>query len=241
MSPGPDDFEFDPADMPPRTGGGGRRAGASITRHPQAIDGERREQMRQELALVETQVREVSAADLSTSQRVEKLLAINSTIIMGLLKEALGDVPDLDRANVLGRALTAVKDTVGILRSKYEMEAVDSFNARSPKFSIVFGWFIELVHRILGQHVDETISTNFFNDLVNELSGWEDRIERQFKGVAGKALASMQSPFVEVFREQIRDVSYREAYLLDLEAKIAQAEMRLSAVDADFTIVPFRK
>lgn len=230
MTQDDDEFTFDATDMPRRSNRPAR--GGSVARHPRAVDGERRDQMRQELELVERQVRDVSGADLTASQRIEKLLAINSTIIMGLLKEALGDEPDLDRSTVLGRALTAVKDTVGILKSKSELESVDSFNPRSPKFGIVFGWFIELVHRVLSQHTDETIVANFFNDLVSELSGWEDRIERQFKGVAGKALASMQSPFVDEVKEHIKDAGLRESYIASLEERLARAEERLAAYSA---------
>lgn len=222
-----DEFTFDSSDMPRRASRPGRGGGA-VARHPRAVDGERREQMRQELAQVEHQVREVAGADLTASQRIEKLLAINSTIIMGLLKEALGDEPDLDRSTVLGRALTAVKDTVTIIKTKGEMESVDSFNPRSPKFGIVFGWFIELVHRVLSGHADETVVANFFNDLVSELSGWEDRIERQFKGVAGKALASMQSPFVDEVKEHIKDAGLRESYIQSLEERLARAEERIA-------------
>ena len=227
-----DDIGIDPDDMPPRTGGRPSRGGSNVTRMPRVLDAARRIELRAELETVQFQVREIAGAEMTASQRIEKLLAVNSTIIMGLLKEALGEEPDLDRSTVLARALVAVKDTVGIIKSKSDLESVDSFNPRSPKFSIVFGWFIELVHRVLNSHTDETITTNFFNDLVGELSGWEDKIERQFKGVAGKALASMQSPFVETFRDRVRTSTLQEDYIQSLEERLIRAETRVAELTA---------
>jgi flagellar motility protein MotE (MotC chaperone) len=230
------DFDFDlDDDLPPRSakrnrGGGG---GGNVAAHPRAMDAERRADLRASLEHVQRQLEDIANAEQTASQRIEKLLGVNSTIILGLLKAALAEEPDLDRSTVLSRAMTAIKDTVAVLKSKHDMEGVDTFNPRSPKFGLVFGWFIELVHKVLAQHVNETVSTNFFNDLVAELSGWEDRIERQFKGVSGRALASLQSPFIENFREQLRDATAREALLLQLQGQLQQAERRLELLTID--------
>lgn len=221
-------LDDDPTDLPPRTD---RRG--NVVRHPRMLDAARKEELRKAQELVQQQIEAVMVPELTSSTRIEKLLALNTTIIMSLLKEALADNPDLDRSIVCSRALVAVKDTVAMIKIRNDMESVDSFNPRSPKFGIVFGWFCEMIQRVLSEHADETTTTNFFNDLVAELSGWEDRIERQFKGVSGKALGALQSPFVEDMREKIRDSSMRAAYLESLEEQIARAEQRLAHLNGE--------
>lgn len=228
------DIGFDPGELPPRRG---KRP--SVVAHPRALDAERRSEMRAELAHVKRQVDDIGAAEIPTSQRIEKLLAINSTIIINLLKEALGEHPDIDRAVVLRNALSAVKDTASILKSKHEMDSLDTFNPRSPKFGVVFGWFIELVHRVLALHVEDAISAGFFNDLVGELSGWEDRIERQFKGVSGRAIASLQSPFIEGFKEKLGEATAKHLQLEQLEGEILHAEERIRILVAEHQHLKF--
>ena len=89
----------------------------------------------------------------------------------------------------------------------------------------------------MSQHADETITTNVFNDIVTELSGWEERIERQFKGVAGKALASLQSPFVEDVGEKLKSNSIQYSYLESINEQIERAETKLAALKGEITLL----
>ncbi len=171
---------------------------------PAELNAERTSELADAMLTIREQLRTLNSPGLTAPERIERLLGLSVSLMLPLFGEALSEVPDMNRSAACARALTALKDTVAIVAKRHELETTDAFNPRSPKFTVVFGWFIELVHRILCQHADDTTVANFFNDLSGELTGWEDRIERQLKGVAAKSLANLPSPFTQDFLERLQ-------------------------------------
>jgi hypothetical protein len=177
---------------------------ATVRPPPSELTLERRSELAHAMLTVREQLRTLNSSDLTTSERIERLLSLNFSLMLPLFGEALSEIPDMNRSAACARAMTALKDTVAIVAKRHELETTDAFNPRSPKFTVVFGWFVELVHRTLCQHADDTTVANVFNDLSGELTGWEDRIERQLKGVAAKTLATLPSPFTQDFLERLQ-------------------------------------
>lgn len=184
---------------------------ATVRPPPSDLNAERRSELANTMQTVREQLQTLNSPDLTTSERLERLLSLNFSLMLPLFGEALSEIPDMNRSAACARAMTALKDTVAIVAKQHELETTDAFNPRSPKFTVVFGWFVALVHHTLCQHADDTTVANFFNDLCGELTGWEDRIERQLKGVAAKTLATLPNPFTHDFLERLQATTARQS------------------------------
>lgn len=165
----------------------------------------KREQARQQLDNFREAVRAANDTTLTTSERLERLLALNAQIIPTLMEEVLSAAPNEARSVAASRAIMAVRDMANLVVKKHETETADAFNPRSPRLQVVFGWFIELLHDIVRKHTgDDVLVSSVFNDLAAELGGWEDKVERRLKGVSQKALGTLSSPFTEDFKTRLR-------------------------------------
>lgn len=170
-----------------------------------------RERQRQQVEDFRTALREANDTNLTTSERLERLLGVQSQIIPILMEEMVRSDPNEGRSVAASRAVMAIRDMVNMLVKKHETETQDHFNPRSPKMAVTFGWFIELLHAILSKHIDDDVLVStVFNDLATELGGWEDKVERRLKGVSAKVLPTLTSPFMENFNEKVRGVSTEE-------------------------------
>lgn len=138
--------------------------------------------------------------NLSIPKRVEIGARISASIMPLLLDEGLVIDPNPDRSTVLKAALNALQLTTSQLKLKREIEQSDELNPRSPKFQAVFGWFFQMVHDAMTeQETDPILVNNIFDTLGTALMGWEDKIEKRLKGVAGKNVEGLTSPFVKEF------------------------------------------
>lgn len=165
---------------------------------------------------IRAQLDALKDSTLAPTARIEQLMRLQSSIMVPLLEEVLSETPDVDRSVVCARALTAVRDTVAMVAKKHDLDSQDDFNPNSPKFQVAFGWFIDLVHRVLQANVpDETLVHNVFNDLQNELAGFEDALTRRLRGVTARSYAAFESPFVADWRERLRQTAIEHQRLIE--------------------------
>lgn len=137
-------------------------------------------------------------------QRLELCSKVATLLMPVLVMEGLQPMPNPDRSTTLSRALSSLRDTVTILKSKRDVEMEDTLNPYSPKFAAVFGWFFQLFYETLAkQQVDEIVINNVFESFSLDLIGWEEKIEKRLKGVAGKNLETLSSPFIKEFTDNI--------------------------------------
>jgi hypothetical protein len=142
---------------------------------------------------------------LSTTQRLERLLTLQVQVLPALMEDLLLGAQDETRSIVASRTMQAMRDMASIITKKHDVENEDTFNARSPKLRAVFGWLIELFHDILIKHTDDEIFiSNVFGDFANQLAGWEDRTERKLKGIPTRLLNEIENPFIADFYEKIK-------------------------------------
>jgi hypothetical protein len=129
------------------------------------------------------------------SQLITKLTGL-------LVMEGIQDFPSDERSIVLSRALQSVRDHVAVLAKKRDIQQEENLNPYSPKFGAVFGWFLEMFSETLEEEsVDDIVRNNVFESLSLKLIGWEQKIEKRFRGVAGQNIDSLESPFVKRHRQ----------------------------------------
>lgn len=137
-------------------------------------------------------------------QRLDVAAKLQSSLLPLLLAEALANSPNDARSVAVSRLQHGLKEVISVLKTKRDIENSDDLNPHSPKFSMVFGWFFDMVHQALvAQGVSEVAVNNVFAKLAMDLAGWEDKIEKRLRGVSGKALDSVTNPFIEEFLDAI--------------------------------------
>lgn len=122
-----------------------------------------------------------------------------------LFQELAARVPDTDRSLVASRTILAIGAMSKTLLERRAADSAEELDPHSPKFQLVLGWFLELLHEAMkAQNVDSITINNTFQDLSARLSGWEETVSKKLKGVSSKALGSIKNPFVEEFWENTR-------------------------------------
>jgi hypothetical protein len=112
----------------------------------------------------------------------------------------LAPVANAERSVILSRLTINLKAIIDTLARKKEVEASDAFNPSSPTFQICFGWFLEVVHEALTAEVDTITANNVFARITTALVDWEEKLQRQLKGLAGHA--PQQNPFIREIEEK---------------------------------------
>jgi len=156
------------------------------------------EKNEENMKILKAHLDEVQNDGLSFGDKINNILKINALIIPHLFEELTSITPNMDKSMIASRTISAIKETGNFLIKKHETEISDEINTNSPKFQLVFGWFLDLFHDILSDQGLETIQiNNIFHTLSLELSGWEDKINKRLKGLSSRALAEVKNPFLE--------------------------------------------
>lgn len=163
------------------------------------------DEIEKDLELIKKCLKAIMGPDLSFNQKMDKILEVNTLVIPELFREFTSSMPSVDKSMVGVRILSAIKDLSSIILKKREAEMAEEINPNSPKFQLIFSWFIEVLNAVLErQGLDIIQINNIFNDLSSELNGWEDKIIKRLRGVSAKALDQVKNPLVEkIDKEQI--------------------------------------
>lgn len=172
---------------------------------PGVDEAERRQAAQARLDQFRTELTTILDPTLTTTQRLERLLAMQVQVLPSLMEDLLMGAQSETRSVVASRTMQAMRDMSAIITKKHDVESEDTFNAKSPKVRAVFGWLIELFHDILRKHTDdEIVISNVFNDFANQLAGWEERTERKLKGIPARLLGELETPFTADFYEKVK-------------------------------------
>ncbi len=151
------------------------------------------------------QLSKINDKDLSLPAKLDTLAETLSAIVPLQIGESLAKVPSEARSVALSRAMAGLREITNVLKTKRDVENSDEINPYSPKFQIVFGWFFDVFHHTLTeQGLDEIAINNIFAKLSVELVGWEEKIEKRLRGVAGRALENLTNPLIKDFKDSIR-------------------------------------
>lgn len=154
------------------------------------------------------QLAKLNDRDMPLPAKLDTLAETLTAIIPLQVGEALAKVPSEARSVALSRALAGLREVTNVLKTKRDVENSDEINPYSPKFQIVFGWFFDVVHHCLvEQGLDEIAINNLFAKLSVELVGWEEKIEKRLRGVAGRALENLENPLIKEFKTELRAAS----------------------------------
>ena len=142
-------------------------------------------------------------ADFKT--KLDIISRLQKETLPSLFQELGARVPDTDRSLVASRTIMAIGAMSKTLLERRAADAAEEIDPHSPKFQLVLGWFIELLHEAMkSQSLDSIVINNTFQDLSSRLAGWEDLVAKRLKGVSAKALGTLKNPFVESFWDQTR-------------------------------------
>lgn len=147
-------------------------------------------------------------------QKMESIAALQLSVLPTLFEELNKTYPSLERSVVASRTNSALNAVSKSIQEKKASELEDSFDAHSPKFQMVLGWFMQLFKESMVENdVDGATVDNVFTSMAGRLEGWEDNINKRMKGVTQKALASVDNPLMEQIKDQIpsRDYSNGES------------------------------
>lgn len=171
---------------------------------PIISEAERRQAAQARLEEFRAEISSLLNSDLTTPQRLERIISMQVRVLPELMEELLFGAQTETRSMIASRTMQAMRDISSIITKKHDVEAVDQFNARSPKVRAVLGWLIELFHEILTKHTeDEILVSNVFNDFANQLAGWEERTERRLRGVPTRLLSELESPLTVDFFDRV--------------------------------------
>jgi hypothetical protein len=182
--------------------GGRGRLGQSTCAGQEYLDAQRETLIPEIMGLME----QLNDASIALPQRFE-LASRAMTKLTGIfLLEALAPVADAERSVILSRLTIHLKAIIDTLARKKEIvEASDAFDPSSPKFQTCVGWFLEVVHEAVKAEVD-TITTNIvFARITTALVDWEEKVQRQLKGLAGHA--PQKNPFIREIEEKSADAA----------------------------------
>lgn len=161
---------------------------------------------RQTLENMTSLLSQINDKDLPYQSRIESLQLLTTTLVPTLFQELLSEAPNVERSIVASRALMAIKASSDLMTRKREAEISDELNPYSPKFQLAFGWIVETFYNVLQNQGLEDLQVNsIFNDLAVSLTGLEDKLEKRLKGVASKALAQLENPFVADFKAELKE------------------------------------
>ena len=159
------------------------------------------EEIQEGLDNLEGYLSDLLKEDMSFSQKMNAILKMNAIIIPEFFRELTSSMPSVDKSMIASKAISAIKDTGNFLIKKRETEMSEDINLNSPKFQLIFTWFMELINEILMRQGLNTLQVNnIFNDLSLELTGWEDKILKRLKGLSSKALDEVKNPLIEKIR-----------------------------------------
>jgi hypothetical protein len=173
-----------------------RRSGCGRTGQPPWDAGQEYLDAQREILIPEIMglMEQVNDASIALPQRFELASRAMAKLTGIFLSEALAPVADAERSVILARLTTHLKAIIDTLARKKEIEASDAFSPSSPKFQACFGWFLDVVHEALTAEVDTITTNNVFARITTALIDWEEKVQRQMKGLAGHA--PQQNPFV---------------------------------------------
>lgn len=137
-------------------------------------------------------------------QKMESIAALQLNVLPTLFEELSKTYPSLERSVVASRTNSALNAVSKSIQEKKASEIEDSFDAHSPKFQMVLGWFMQVFKEAMIENdVDDATVDNTFTSLAGRLEGWEDNINKRMKGVTQKALASVDNPLMEQIKDRI--------------------------------------
>lgn len=147
-------------------------------------------------------------SDQSTeySVRYETIAALQGVLVKPLVREMLRSLPNDSKIKAIEKTSKILSDMLKTLESKKKSELSDEIDPTSPKFQLVFEWFIESIHQTMNEMgLDNLVINNFFQEFSTKLQGWEERVQKNLKGVSVKALEkqNLQNPFIQEFKENI--------------------------------------
>lgn len=147
----------------------------------------------------------LSDPDVDFKVKLDTVAELQRETLPSLFQELSARVPDTDRSLVASRTILAIGAMSKTLLERRAADAAEEIDPHSPKFQLVLGWFIELLHESMkAQNLDAITVNNTFQDLSARLAGWEEVVSKRLKGVSSKALGSIKNPFVEQFWENTR-------------------------------------
>lgn len=156
------------------------------------------EEIQKDLDNIKVNLKQVMGSELTFNEQMTKILELNSIIIPELFREFTSSMPNVDKSVIGSRILSAIKDMSGVIMKKHESEVAEEINTYSPKFQVIFTWFIELINVVLGRQGLDTIQiNNIFADLSSELTGWEDKVSKRLKGLSAKSLDGVKNPLLD--------------------------------------------
>jgi hypothetical protein len=163
--------------------GRGRRGQSTGEAGLEYLDAQREALIPEIMGLME----QVNDSSIALSQRFELASRAMAKLTGIFLSEALAPVADAERSVVLSRLSTHLKAIIDTVARKKEIESSDTVNPNSPQFQACFKWFSDVVHEAVTAEVD-TITTNaVFARITTALVGWEEKLQRQLKGLEGHA------------------------------------------------------
>jgi hypothetical protein len=177
-------------------GGRGRPGQSTGDAGQEYLDAQRETLFPEIMGLME----QVSDASIASPQRVELASRAMAKLTGIFLLEALAPVADAERSVILSRLTIHLKAIIDTLARKKEIEASDAFDPSSPKFQTCIGWFLAVVHEAVKAEVDTITTKNVFARITTALIGWEEKVQRQLKGLAGHA--PQKNPFIREIEEK---------------------------------------
>lgn len=154
----------------------------------------------------QAQVQILQNPETDYKSKLDAIAMMQSSIIPALFAEMASKFPNTDRSLVAARSVIALKEMGRVLMERKAADAAEEIDPHSPKFQMVIGWFIELLHEVMVKEgTDPILINNVFNTLANALVGWEDVVSKKLKGVSAKALANVTNPFTEEFLEKVKN------------------------------------
>ena len=177
-------------------GGRGRRGQSTWDAGQEYLDAQRETLIPEIMGLME----QVNDASIALPQRFELASRAMAKLTGIFLSEALAPVANAERSVILSRLTINLKAIIDTLARKKEVEASDTFNPSSPKFQICFGWFLDIVHEAVTAEVDTITTNNIFARITTALVDWEEKLQRQLKGLEGHA--PQQNPFIREIEEK---------------------------------------
>lgn len=178
--------------------GGRGRLGQSTCAGQEYLDAQRETLIPEIMGLME----QVNDASIALPHRFELASRARAKLTGIFLSEALAPVADAERSVILSRLSIHLKAIIDTLARTKEIEDSDAINPSSPKFQTCFGWFLDIVHEACTAEVDTITTNNVFARITTALVDWEEKVQRQLKGLAGHA--TQQNPFIREIEEKSR-------------------------------------
>lgn len=124
-----------------------------------------------------------------------------SNLLLELLPVAFGEaysvLPNIDRAQVLGRVVAVVRGIVDMELAAHKNAASAELNPYGWKFQLAFATFFDSLRTAMVEEgVSEKQLHHVFQRLAGRLTGWEDKLETALRGVPDRDLARVPNPFL---------------------------------------------